>query len=57
MDVLDVPYLITSKTIPTSSFYTLYSQRYSDFKTFGDHGGHLEFSQEKLDEKNGNNIY
>ena len=33
---LDSSYINTYKTTPNSSFYTVYCQRYSDFKTFGD---------------------
>ena len=46
----DSSYINTYKATPSSSFYTVCCQRYSDCKSVTG-GGHLEFSHEKVDEK------
>ena len=51
----DSIYINTYKTTPSSRFYIVYCQIYSDYKNFG--GGHLELSHEKVDEKNGNSFF
>ena len=51
MVALDSSYFKTYNTIPSSSFYTVYCQRYSALRLLVTGGGHLEFSHEKVDGK------
>ena len=48
---LDSRCLKTSKSTPSSSFYTVYYQRYSEFKTFGDRWRPSWFSPRKSGRK------
>ena len=57
MVALDSSYFKTYNTIPSSSFYTVDCQRYSALRLLVTGGGHLEFSHEKVDEKNGNSFF
>ena len=57
MVVMDSSYFKTYNTIPSSSFYTVYCQRYSALRLLLTGGGHLEFSQEKVDGKNENSFF
>ena len=50
-------YFKTYNTIPSSSFYTVYCQRYSALRLLVTGGGHLEFSHEKVDGKNGKSLF
>ena len=56
MVALDSSYFKTYNTIPSSSFYTVYCQRYSALRILVTVGGHLEFSHEKVDGENGNSF-
>ena len=57
MVALDSSYFRTYNTIPSSSFYTVYCQRYSALRLLVTDGGHREFSHEKVDGKNGNSFF
>ena len=54
---LDSSYFKTYKTTPSSSIYTAYCQRYSDYKILVTGGGHLEFSNEKVDEEKWKQVF
>ena len=54
MVAMDSSYFKTYNTIPSSSFYIVYCQRYSALRLLVTGGGHLEFSHEKVGGKNGN---
>ena len=54
MVVFDSSYLKTYKTTPSSSLYTVYCHKdVAILRLSVTCGGHLEFSHEKVDEKNG----
>ena len=53
----DSSYFKTYKTTPSSSIYTAYCQRYSDYKILVTGGGHLEFSNEKVDEEKWKQVF
>ena len=57
MVALDSSYFKTYNTIPSSSFCTVYCQRYSALRLLVTDGGHLEFSHEKVDGQNGNRFF
>ena len=49
---LDSSYINTYKTTPISSFYTVIAKDIAIIRMLVNGGGHLEFSHEKVDEKN-----
>ena len=51
MVAMDSSYFKTYNTIPSSSFYTVYCQRYSALRLLVTGGGHLEFPHENVDGK------